>query len=137
MAKWFVETVNKKCVEEHELWQKDDMAIRRITGWRWGSWLVETSDDNPPDFVFDSGPYGDACNINEEWPDNVENVEFDSTSDGWYDDIVWPDDMQEEERERLEELFEQDGFYTALEEDEWEHYDTEYWIQGELSIKKQ
>ena len=136
MAKWFVETVNKKCVEEHELWQKDDMAIRRITGWRWGSWLVETSDDNPPDFVFDSGPYGDACNINEEWPDNVESVELDSLEDGVYDDVIYPDDMSEEEQERLEELWDEE-YYDGWEEDGWEHYDTECWVSGDLSIEKQ
>jgi hypothetical protein len=35
-------------VEEHELWQKDDMVIRRITGFRFGTWTVETNDNEPP-----------------------------------------------------------------------------------------
>ena len=50
----------KKSVEEHELWQKDDMGIRRITGWRGGTWYVVTSDDNPPGSASslpDAGPH--------------------------------------------------------------------------------
>lgn len=135
MADWYVETSEKKSVEEHELWQKNDMVIRRITGFRWGAWTVTTSDDNPPEFVFDSGPAADACNINEEWPDNVEGVELDSMDDGWYSDIIWPDDMPEEERDRLEELFE-DEHYDGWEGDGWVNYDTEAWIRGDIKIEK-
>jgi len=135
MATWNVETLNKKSVEEHELWQKDDMVIRRITGWRWGSWTVTTSDDNPPAFAFDSGPGGDACNISEEWPDNVEDVEMDSMDDGWYGDIIFPDDMSEEEQERLEELWDEE-FYDGWEEDGWVNYDTECWVWNDLKVEK-
>ena len=35
MTWWKVKTLDKKSVEEHEFWQKDDMVIRRITGFRW------------------------------------------------------------------------------------------------------
>ena len=135
MATWNVETINKKSVEEHELWQKDDMVIRRITGWRWGSWTVTTSDDNLPEFAFDSGPGGDACNISEEWPDNVEDVEMDSMDDGWYGDIIFPDDMSEEEQERLEELWDEE-FYDGWEEDGWVNYDTECWVWNDLKVEK-
>ena len=135
MATWNVETLNKKSVEEHELWQKDDMVIRRITGWRWGAWTVTTSDDNPPEFAFDSGPGADACNISEEWPDNVEEVELDSMDDGWYGDIIFPDDMDEEEQERLEELWDED-FYDGWEGDGWVNYDTECWVSGEVKIER-
>ncbi len=48
MANWTVSTSEKKNVEEHELWQKGDLVIRRITGFRWGTWTVATVDDNPP-----------------------------------------------------------------------------------------
>jgi len=135
MTNWYVETSDKKSVEEHELWQKDNMVIRRITGWRWGAWHVETSDDNPPEFAFDSGPSGDACNISEEWPDNVENVELDSIDDGWYGDIIFPDDMPEEEQERLEELWNEES-YDGWESDGWINYDTECWVWGDIKIEK-
>jgi len=135
MAIWNVETANKKAVEEHELWQKDDMVIRRITGWRWGAWTVTTEDDEPPEFVMDSGPSGDACNINEDWPDNVESVELDTLDDGVYDDIIFPDDMSEDEQVRLEQLWEDDP-YNGWEEDGWYHYDTECWVWGELDIDR-
>jgi len=135
MAVWFVETENKKSVEEHEMWQKDDMVIRRITGWRWGAWTVTTTDDEPPEFSFDSGPGADACNIYDEWPDNVESVEIDSLDDGVYDDVIYPDDMSEEEQERLDDLWDEE-YYDGWEEDGWEHYDTECWVWGNLSIEK-
>lgn len=135
MATWTVSTKDKKSVEEHELWQKDDMVIRRISGFRWGTWTVSTVDDNPPQLDQEYGPGQDAVNMYDYCDHNVEEIELDSLDDGWYGDIIWPDDMPDEERERLEELWEEES-YDGWEGDGWINYETECWASGPLEIER-
>jgi len=58
-----------------------------------------------------------------------------SVGDGWYGDVRYPDDMDEEEQERLEELWDEDA-YSAWEEEGWVQTDTECWAWGEFDIEK-
>ena len=60
MATWTVSTYYKKSCEEHEHYYKDDQTITRKTGYRGATFIVETSDDNPPEFEFDYVPGGDG-----------------------------------------------------------------------------
>jgi hypothetical protein len=60
MATWKVSPYYKKSCEEHEYYTKDGMTIVRQTGFRGASFIVETSDDNPPEFEFDYVPGGDG-----------------------------------------------------------------------------
>jgi hypothetical protein len=129
MTWWKVSTQDKKSVYEHELWQKDDWVIRRVTGFRWGTVLIETDGDDPPVLDQTDGPGADGVDMyNTEY-----NWELDNLSDGWYEDFIWPDDMEEEERDRLLELWEEDG-YGGWEEDGWDAYETECWFHGPLEI---
>lgn len=132
MTWWNVSNQQKKTVEEHELWQKDDMVIRHIVVWRSGSVSVETENDEPPEFDQSDGPSGDAVDM---YAIEYE-YEFNETIDGCYEDFIWPDDMPEEERERLLELWEEES-YSGWEEDGWDQYDTELWFSGPLLIEKQ
>lgn len=128
MTWWKVTNEHKKSVFEHELWQKDDMVIRRITGFRWGSVLIETDGEKP---VLDQtdGPSADAVDLyNSEY-----NHELDLLDDGWYGDTIWPDDMSEEEQERLEQIWDED-YYSGWEEEGWVLYDNELWFHGPLEI---
>jgi len=138
MATWKVSTANKKSVEEHEFWEKDGMAIRRISGFRWGTWYVTTTDDNEPEFDKNAGPFNSDSNcidMNNSYGNNIDSVELDSLDDGWYGDIIWPDDMPEEERERLEELWEED-YYDGWESEGWIQTETECWVYCDLNIEK-
>jgi hypothetical protein len=132
MTWWNVSNRQKKTVEEHELWQKDDMVIRHIVVWRSGSVSVETENDEPPEFDQSDGPSGDAVDM---YAIDYE-YEFNETIDGCYEDFIWPDEMSEEERERLLELWEEES-YNGWEEDGWDQYDTELWFSGPLLIEKQ
>ncbi len=138
MATWTVSTADKKSVEEHELWSKDGQTIRRVTGFRWGTWTVTTSDDNPPEFELKQTPGGnddyDSIDMNDCSENNIEDVELDNLDDGWYGDVTYPDDMDEDEQERLDELWEEDS-YSAWEGDGWVNYETEVWVWGELNIE--
>lgn len=140
MANWKVSTYYKKSCEEHEYYYKDGQTIIRKTGYRLGSFFVETSDDNPPEFEFDYVPGGDgrkdsinmyACCIN-----NIENVELDTMWDGCWEDIEFPENIDDDERERLMEVIEEHGIYSALEDEEgWAQNETEAWIWGPILIE--
>jgi len=118
---------------------KDGVAIRRITGFRSGSWIVTTSDDQEPEFELQAVPFGspdkDSVDFNNACDNNIEDVELEEVNDGWYDDIIWPDDMDDDERDRLADLWEEDS-YSAWEEDGWINTDTSMWVWGELEIER-
>lgn len=139
MADWIVRTYYKKSIEEHEHYTKDGMTIVRKTGWRAGSWSVSTTDDDVPNFEFDYVPGGDglrdSINMYDCPGSNVEDVELIETFDGCWEDIEWPEDIDEEEQERLQEIIEEEGFYALEEEEGWSLDETEMWIWGPIVIE--
>jgi hypothetical protein len=140
MANWKVSTYYKKSCEEHEYYYKDGQTIVRKTGFRWGSFIVETSDDNPPEFEFTyvSGGDGrkDSINMYDCCINNIENIELDNMIDGCWEDFDFPEDMDEEEQEELLERFGDSSVYEVLEEEEgWTQNDTEAWIWGPILIE--
>lgn len=141
MAVWTVRTHYKKSIEEHEHFVKDGMMITRRTGWRSGSWSVTTSDDQLPEFEFDYVPGGDGlCNSVDMYSfpgPNIEDVELIETWDGCWEDIDWPEDMDEEERERLEAMIDEEGFYVLEDQEGWSQDDTEMWIWGPIEIENE
>lgn len=139
MATWKVSTYYKKSCEEHEHYYKDGQTITRKTGYRGCSFFVETSDDNPPEFEFDYVPGGDgvkdSINMYDCVYNNIENVELDVMWDGCWEDIDFPEDFDEDERERLMALIEEEGIYEALEGSEgWSQDECEAWIWGPIQI---
>jgi len=138
LTAWTVSTYYKKSIEEHEEYTKDGMTIIRKTGWRGGSWTVSTNDGNPPEFEFTEVPGGDgktdSISIYDAYGNNIEEVELNETWDGCWEDIEWPEDIDDEERERLEALIEEEGFY-ALEEDGWYQGDSATYLWGPILIE--
>ena len=127
MATWVLKTLDKKSVEETEFWTKDGKTIKRITGFRWGTVYCES--DERPDI--------DLSN-----PDGLEvfatdyDFELDNLDDGWYGDVEYPEDMSDEERERMDELWNEDS-YDGWEGDGWTNDDTETWFYGPLSLEQE
>lgn len=138
LTAWTVSTYYKKSIEEHEQFVKDGMTIIRKTGWRGGSWTVYTNDGNPPEFEFTEVPGGDgktdSININSCYSNNIEEVELNETWDGCWEDIEWPEDMDEDEQAELEALIEEEGFY-AVEEEDWMADDCDTYIWGPILIE--
>lgn len=139
MANWQVSTYYKKSCEEHEYYVKEAQTLIRKTGFRGATFLVETSDDNPPEFEFTYVPGGDgkkdSINMYDAIVNNILNVELDSMWDGWYEDIDFPADMDEDEQETLQELIDEEGVYEALESNGWENHETEAWVWGPILIE--
>ena len=98
MAIYTVSTKEKKNVEEREQWtnQEKGWNIVRINGYRWGTFTVETLDDEPPEDIDPANPEG--INMYDYFSDNAENgAELESMDDGWYMDWVWDDAMSEDD----------------------------------------
>lgn len=134
MATWSVSTVEKKNVEEREIWCKDDVTITRINGYRWGKFTVETTNDDPPDEISADNP--DGINMFDYIGDNAENgAELEYLDDGWYCDWIWPEDMPEDERERIMAGWDEES-YEFMEGDGWYNDETECWFFGPLEIVK-
>lgn len=129
MPWWRVSTNNKKSVEEHMLFIKDDMVIRYITGYRWGSVMINTEEsESPPVILQLDGPTGDGVDMY----NTSYEYDLDHLSDGWFTEIIFPDDMSSEEQEELQEVIDEDVF--ELEQQGWINYETECWFYGDLDI---
>ena len=145
MAQWTVSTHYKKSCQEVENWVQSDGEGKVVVtnGFRWGTWTVETSDDNPPEFEFTEVPGGDGkkdsinmldCSVN-----NIEDVELDSMDDGgcWYDvDVIG---LDEEQQAEIEDFLEENSPYELenREDDSWYNDDTEWWVWGPIAIKNE
>jgi hypothetical protein len=123
MAVWELSTEYKKNAIEVQLWYKDGVTIKRIEGYRWGTFYCES--DERPDI--DLRNEGDGYELADyDW-------ELDSLDDGCWADWEFPDSMSEEERTKIEEAWDNE-WYEGMEALGWSNDDTEYWMQGPLKL---
>lgn len=123
MAVWELSTEYKKNAIEVQLWYKDGVTIKRIEGYRWGTFYCES--DERPDI--DLRNEGDGYELADyDW-------ELDSLDDGCWADWEFPDSMSEEERAKIEEAWDNE-WYEGMEALGWSQDDTEYWFQGPLKL---
>jgi hypothetical protein len=124
MANWKLETVEKKSVIDTEMWGKGALTIDRVTVWRWGEAFIDS--DEKPDI-----------DLTNEEGFNILNSEYDielgDFSDGDLVDIVYPADIDETERTRLEDLWDEEG-ESGWEEDGWVMEDRDIYFNGELDL---
>ena len=96
MTTWVLTTLEKKNVVETEFWTKDGNTIKRSTGFRWGTVYCES--DERPDIDLDN-------------PDGLEvfatdyDFELDNLDDGCWVEVEYPEDMTQEEQDRMDELW--------------------------------
>ena len=122
MATWELSTEYKKNAIEVQLWYKDGITIRKIEGYRWGTFYCES--DEKPDI--------DLRN-----PDGYEladyDWELDSLDDGCWSEWVYPDEVSEEDRTIIEAAWDE-NWYEGLESLGWINDDTEYHFEGPLKL---
>jgi hypothetical protein len=145
MAIWTVRTYHKKNVQEVEMYvqREGEGRVTVTNGFRWGSWTVETTDDNPPEFEFTEVPGGDgrkdSINMLDCCENNIDNVELIDMDDGgcWYDIEV--EGLGEEEEEEIREFLEENSPYELeeREDDSWCQDETEWWIWGPIEIQNE
>lgn len=124
MPRWTLGNAHKKNVEERSIWSKDGDEICRIEWYRWGTWSTES--EQRPDVDTDNPDGYDIHGSDVDW----EIVDMtDGVAAGWQ----FPDGMADEERTRIEELYDEDG-YSGLEDDGWENIETEIYLHGPLEL---
>jgi hypothetical protein len=142
MAIWTVKTHYKKNVQEVETYvQRDGTGKVTVTnGFRWGTWTVTTSDDNPPEFEFTEVPGGDGKKDSIDMlnccENNIEEVELYSMDDGgcWYD--VEIEGLDEDKEAEIREFLDENSPYELEEREgeDWRQDDSQWWIWGPIEI---
>lgn len=124
MAIWKLTNLQKKNAVERQFWTKDGVTVIKEEGFRWGEWTCES--DEQPDIDLDN-PDG--------WEQGSQDLEWEMQEmiDGCWVDWTWPEDMDEEEQERIQELWDEDSF-EGMEGDGWINDETEFWIYGPLKL---
>ena len=123
MSTWQLSTKQKKSSLEIQFWWKDGQVITREEGYRWGKFTYvgegepEVDLDNPHGFHLDS-----------DW-------ELDYLDDGCWSSWEFPDDMSDEEREKIQDAWDAE-FYEGMDELGWSNDDTEFWFHGPLLLEK-
>lgn len=126
MSTWKLSTAEKKSCTQIEFWKKGDLVAQREIGWRW-CWArykikPDLSDYDPNKHQIELYGLGD-----------IEDMEQD---DGCWESWDWPEDVDEEEAERLAEIYEEEG-EDGLENEGWSIDDTEYWVSGQLDLEQE
>jgi len=124
MATWKLSTDYKKNAIERQFWYKDGKMIIREDGYRWGIFTTE-SDEKPNIDLHNEHGY-EIGEDDYEW-------ELWSLEDGCWADWEYPDEMTDEEREEIENAWD-DDFYEGVENLGWSNDDTEYTLQGPLRL---
>jgi hypothetical protein len=120
---WRLSTVDKKSVTEIQTWTIGKLTATYELGWRWGYWEYETKPDiskhdpNGQTDVYDFGEVGDQ-----------------EQDDGCWAEWNWPEEMDSDEIERLEDIFNEEGS-EGLENEGWSNDDTEYFVTGPLKLE--
>jgi len=124
MAIWKITNLHKKSAVERQFWTKDGVTIIKEEGFRWGTWTCES--DDMPDIDLTNPDGWEQYSQEEEW-------EMEEMMDGCWQEWTWPDDMDEDEQERIEALWDED-YFDGLEGDGWTLDESEYWIFGPLKL---
>lgn len=125
MTVWMLSPTEKKNIEEKSIWTKGDLTICRIEWYRWGTWKSDTTEK--PDIDLDNPDGYEVYGSDYDW-------ELIDMYDGVAAEWEFPDDMDDDERTRIEAIYDEDG-YSGLEDDGWDNVDTEIFIYGPLELK--
>lgn len=138
---WTVRTYYKKSCEQHEYFTHPDYDGHIVVkdGFRSCTYNVETNDGEFPKFEFTNCPGGsadlDSIDLNSCYGTNIESTELVEMFDGGcWGEWEFPDDMPEEEKERLEEFLSENGSYALEDEEGWSLDETEVWVWGPLEV---
>ena len=124
MEKYKISTKEKNQIVETEFYYKQGSDFVKINIAYRSGWVITTEKEI-------------LKNYNPKVGIDVRSLELEDHLflDGRGDDIEFPDSLSEEEKDRLSEMYYESGT-EGLEDEGWEHDDTEVWFVGELKIEK-
>lgn len=120
---WIVSNREKKNVTQIETWVNGDLTATRETGWRWGRWKYDTKPDLS---TYDENHQHDVYSFGD-----VTDADLD---DGCWTEWHWPESMDAEEIERLEEIYEEE-YDEGLENEGWVCDDNDTFVTGPLDVE--
>jgi hypothetical protein len=120
---WRVSTREKKSVTQIETYTHFGLTATREVGWRWGRWKYDTKPDLS---IYKEDDQHDVYDFGE-----VTDSDLD---DGCWAEWNWPEEVSAEERERLEEIYDEEGD-EGLEDADWSFEDTETFVTGPLDVE--
>ena len=124
MAIWKITNYHKKNAVERQFWVKDGITVTKDEGFRWGNWTCES--DERPEIDLENPDGFEVLSGDVDW-------EMQDMSDGCWVEWTFPDDMPEQERERVQALWDND-WYEGMEDDGWVNDETEHWIYGPIEL---
>lgn len=124
MATWVISNLYKKNAIEVQSFIKSGVVIKKTEGYRWGSWYCES--DHMPDIDLENDDGYNLSYTDYDW-------ELTEMDDGCWLTWDFPDTMSDEEREEIEEAWNED-FFEGLEKLGWIDHDTEFWITGPVKL---
>ena len=125
MATYKITNLHKKSAVERQFWIKDGFTVIKDEGFRWGVWTCES--DQKPEIDLNNPDGYELMNSDYDW-------EMEEMLDGNWVDWTFPGDMDEEERERIQALWDED-YFEGLENDGWVNDETEHWIYGPIRLE--
>ncbi len=125
MAIWKIQNYHKKNAVERQFWIKDGIVVTKDEGFRWGIWTCE-SDERPDIDLANPNGFEVLWYDDHEW-------EMEEMIDGSWVEWTFPENMPEEERERIQALWDE-NWYEGMEGDGWVNDDTEHWIFGPIQL---
>jgi len=120
---WRVSNREKKNVTQIETYSNGELTATREVGWRWGKWKYDTKPDlsiYKEDDQHDVNDFGDV-------------VDGD-LDDGCWAEWNWPADMDTDEIERLEGIYDEEGD-EGIENEGWSFDDSETFVTGPLDVE--
>jgi hypothetical protein len=126
MSTWKLSTAEKKSCTQIEYFKKGELVAQREIGWRW-CWArydekPDLSDYNPEKDQIELYSLGDVVDMEQD--------------DGCWEEWTWPEEVDEEEIERLEDIYNEE-YDEGLENEGWILDDTEYWVSGRLDMEQE
>lgn len=134
MAWWRISTKEKKLCESRSTWTKDNFQITKITGFRWGTFHLETDNDQEPELDLDNPDGVELLNI-ESQVDNVINSDLEDLDDESYMEIIFPNNMRQDDRNEVERLYDE-NYEEGWENEGWTETETEIWFFGPLKCER-
>lgn len=125
MATYKITNLHKKNAVERQFWIKDGFTVIKDEGFRWGVWTCES--DQKPEIDLNNPDGYELMNSDYDW-------EMEEMLDGNWVDWTFPGDIDEEERERIQALWDED-YFEGLENDGWVNDETEHWIYGPIRLE--
>lgn len=130
---YLVEHAIKKSVTEVETYEKEYDTLQITTLWRGGEFVVTPQTEEEVDLLeqFRDGVEGETLCMND-----FEEMEMSGTFDGCSEDFSG--DVPENFDEELEKAWDEDDLsrHEYLEENGWDHTDTEYFIYGQIEVSE-